>query len=121
MRTPDRMISNYDIKVNPEIIKEHFANQKQVMKTYYSDACNWFYDKLIRTKQILDANGVLIGGYSMYYHFTRQVGKKIKTVGLAGSSLYNEIAGIKSLWERRGLDPDILEAILRDVFGIVLT
>ncbi len=120
IRPPDRRITKWDFKVNPEIIKEHFANQKSLMRTYYQAAAEYFYDKEERTKAVLDNEGVLPSLYPMYYHFAREVGKKIYYVGLGGRTLTDEVSIIKSKWIARGLDDAILTRILMDVFGILM-
>lgn len=116
----DRRINKYDIKLNPDTIKAHFQNQKPVMKNYFSDYARYFSDIEERTKAILDSNAVKMSVYPMYYSFARQVGKKVRNVGLGGDVLFSEIDIIKSIWTHRGLNETILEQILRDVFGIAI-
>lgn len=119
--SPNRRITKWDIKVNPDVIKSHFQRQKQLMRTYYSVAAEYFADKEAKTKSILDNQGVLPSVYCMYYHFTREVGKKIYYVGLSGPTLINEVKFIMEKWQKRGLDEVVMKAILFGVYGISLT
>lgn len=118
---PNRRITKWDIKVNPDTIKNHFQRQKPLMRTYYSTAAEYFADKEERTKSILDNQGVLPSVYSMYYNFTREIARKIYYVGLAGQTLIDEARFIMEKWQRRGLDGPILKRILLDIFGINIT
>lgn len=117
MVTPDRRINKWEIKVSPDTIKEHFANQKSNMRVYFSRAAEYFYEKEMRTKQVLDGQGVLPSLYPMYYNFTREIARKIIYVGLGGGTLLDEVSIIKAKWLTRGLDATILDMIIREVFG----
>lgn len=120
IRPPDRRISKWDFKVNPDTIKEHFVNQKDLMHIYYTAAAEYFCDKEERTKTVLDSEGVVPSYYPMYYNFAREVGRKVYYVGLGGQALLREVNIAKTKWVSRGLDGDILDRILLEVFGITL-
>ncbi|MCX7836954.1 MAG: hypothetical protein N2323_03230 [candidate division WOR-3 bacterium] len=119
--SPDRRIIKWDIKLEPDTIKEHFQNQKPVMRTYYTDFVRYMYNVELRTKEVLDSEGVRMSYYPMYYNFSRQVAKKLKYTELGGEVLFSELRGIMGIWVARGLSSLILIRILRDVFGIGLT
>ncbi|MDW8114745.1 MAG: hypothetical protein RMJ34_07440 [candidate division WOR-3 bacterium] len=118
IRTPDRRIDKWNVKLDADTIKEHYLNQKPVMRTYFSDAARYFYDIETRTKAILDQNNITMSFYPMYYCFAREVGKKVRYVGYGGESLFTELSLIISKWVARGLATLILNQILREVFGI---
>lgn len=119
LKPPDRRINKWDIKVDADVIKQTILRHKNIMKTYYTAAAEYFYDKEVRTKAILDENGVLPSLYPMYYNFTREIGRKIYYVGLGGATLLSEALIIKAKWTSRGLDETILNLILVNVFGIL--
>ncbi len=121
IRPPDRRINKWDVKLKGEVIKDFLSRHKPTMRTYYTAAAEYFYDKEVKTKAILDGQGVLPSLYPMYYHFTREVGRKIYYVGLGGTALFDEVSLIRSKWVARGLDGTILDTILLEVFGILPT
>jgi hypothetical protein len=116
---PNRRINKYISKVDPEVIKDHFTNLKSSMVEQVSNIFPALYDIEVATKTILDQSGTLMAQYPFYLAFARQVWKKVYKTRLGGSTLLSEIDILKSIWRTRGLDPTILNNILRDVFGIL--
>jgi hypothetical protein len=116
---PNRRVNKYISKVDPEVIKDHFTNLKPSMVEQVSNVFPVLYNIEVATKTILDQSGALMSQYPFYLAFARQVWKKIYKTRLGGQTLYTEIDIIKNAWRTRGLDPTILNNILRDVFGIL--
>jgi hypothetical protein len=116
---PNRRINKYISKVDPEVIKDHFTNLKSSMVEQVSNVFPALYNIEVATKTILDQAGTPMAQYPFYLAFARQVWKKIYKTRLGGQALHTEIDIIKNAWRTRGLDPTIINNILRDVFGIL--
>lgn len=118
VRNALRRKEKYELKLDPDVVKQRFASQKDKMVSQVAD----IFPNLVALeeagKTVLDAEGVPITLYPMYLSYCRELWRLVNNFG--GKVLYNEIRITETKWIARALSAAVLERLRIDIFGITL-
>lgn len=70
------------------------------------------------TREILNAGNVQTILYISFLNYSRQLFKLSRQRGIAGESMQLAAQVLLDKWKARGLDPEVLATIRKEVFGI---
>ena len=118
LRDAYKRIRKYEKKINPEVIKTHFEEQKPAMVEQVSSIFTEIVSVEEAAKTILDAEGVSIALYPMYLSYVREIWRLQRKFG--GNVLFNYVRETDKKWTGRALSATVLERLRNDIFGIIL-
>ncbi|MEO0102885.1 MAG: hypothetical protein ABIK81_04200 [candidate division WOR-3 bacterium] len=118
VRNALRRKEKYEVKVDPEVVKQRFSGQKDNMVEQVAEIFPNLVALEEAAKTVLDSEGVPITLYPMYLSYAREVWRLVNNFG--GDVLYNEIRIAENKWIARALSAAVLERIRIDIFGINL-
>jgi len=113
-----RRKEKYEIKLDPDVVRQRFLGQKEKMVDQVADIFPALVALEESAKTILDAEGVSIALYPMYLAYARELWRLVNNFG--GDVLYNEIRIAENKWVARALSAAVLERLRVDIFGITL-
>uniref|UniRef100_A0A7C3YZK2 Uncharacterized protein n=1 Tax=candidate division WOR-3 bacterium TaxID=2052148 RepID=A0A7C3YZK2_UNCW3 len=118
VRNALRRKEKYEIKLDPDVVKQRFSGQKEKMVDQIADIFPSLVALEEAAKTVLDAEGVPISLYPMYLDYARELWRLVNKFG--GDVLYNETRILENKWVARALSQPVLERLRVEIFGITL-
>jgi hypothetical protein len=119
VRDSSRRIIKYSAKIQPDVIKQRFKDEKDSMVDQVTQQFSTLAQLEANAKAILDENEVATYLIPFYLSFVRQLYRITRTH--TGTTANTEAQLYKSIWVARGLDDDVLIALASQLFGLTLT
>ena len=107
-----RRIARWQAKCTPERTKATLDSIREDMRARYEAATTLLTLMETDVKQTLNARGVNTINYVPYLSFARQLFKLSNKKGISGESMAIEAKVLLEKWSSRGLNPDVLAAII---------
>ena len=116
-RNYDKRVRNYDLAVIPDVVRSKFEARKPAMLDGQEEYQKTLTDVEIAVRGILDDEGVVANMRVMYLNFARTL---VRASGhQSGVALQKIAAAEKAKFTTYGLDPSILDKIVKMVIGMV--
>lgn len=111
-------VANWLAKYKPERLKQTLDELMPQMVARYQATVNEVWTIETKTREVLNASQVHTILYVPYLNYARQLYKLSRRRNISGDSLELASQVLLEKWQNRGLDPNVLNAIRRDVFSI---
>jgi len=116
VKPPNERVFNYDVKFDPEVIKQQTEKRRAVMLAKQEAAQAELTALEDRVKVVLGSYGVPTTTYPSYLNFCRELWKKARK--FHDQTLAKEALLIQQKWQARELKQNVLDGLRHDVFGI---
>jgi len=118
---PQKRTLHWDCKFNVPRAMAAIEVQRDRMRQRYEAAVTALCAMEQGVRQVLNEQGVPGPSYVWYLDFGRQLFKLSWSQGMAGTSLAQAAQVLSAKWQARGLRPEVLEVICKQVFSIGAT
>ncbi len=118
MKDATRRISRWRAKFTPARQAETLAVIYEDMARRYAAVTVELCSMETQVKQVLDQAKVHTNWYVSYLDFARQLFRLSRQQEISGNSLALAAQVLLERWAARGLNPDVLTTIRREVFNI---
>ena len=118
MSDPVKRVSAWMRKYNIERVKATLEELKPEMAQRYQAAVADLYAMEMKTKEVLNAQGVQTILYISYLNFSRQLFKLSRKRKVSGESMQLAAQVLLDKWKARGCDPKVLALIRTEVYDI---
>ncbi len=112
-----RRIERWQKKYSPAQAKATLDLLQDGMRQRYEAATVAMTAMEIKTKEVLNQQGVHTTNYVPYLSYARQLWKLSRQQLISGESFKMASQVLLEKWASRGQDPDVLDAIRKDVFA----
>ncbi|HTW91015.1 MAG TPA: hypothetical protein VMH22_04840 [bacterium] len=112
-----RRIERWQKKYSPAQAKATLDLLQEGMKQRYEAATIAMTAMELKTKEVLNQQGVHTTNYVPYLSYARQLWKLSRQQNISGESFKMASQVLLEKWAARGQDPDVLDAIRKDVFA----
>jgi len=114
-RTYDKRVRNYDLAVIADVVRSKFDARKPAMLDGQEEWQRVLTEKEVAIREVLDDNGIIANFRVMYLNFGRAL---IRAMGHnSGTALRKLATAEKAKFTEYGLDPTILDEIVKIVIG----
>ena len=113
-----KRFTSWNVKYNTERIKATLDAMRPDMQARYQAAMVSMMAIDTKVKQTLNVHAVSTILYVPYLSFGRQIWKLSRQQDISGESLQLAARVLRDKWRARGLDPDILLDVQKNVFSV---
>ena len=112
-----RRIERWQKKCSPAQARATLDLLQEGMRQRYEAATIAMTAMELKTKEVLNQQGVHTTNYVPYLSYARQLWKLTRQQNISGESFKMASQVLLEKWAARGQDPDVLDAIRKDVFA----
>jgi len=112
-----KRIERWQKKYSPAQTKATLDLLQEGMRQSYEAATVAMAAMELKTKEVLNQQGVHTTNYVPYLSYARQLWKLTRQQNISGESFKMASQVLLEKWAARGQDPDVLAAIRHDVFA----